>query len=181
MRRGLFLGLIVAIFLLSMIAVQPVKAEWTDTVEIYQSNTPDDRIDVDSLGIVNWKIRWASNQIEIVKGIIIIRVIGTDVDKLLCANYWLDGWRTEYVSFEVVQLEFSVFSVDCSGITEFEQTAENVTIVWDRILIGGGYSAISEIDTTNLPGPNVLLGLLLVVVILYSSVSVVIMYNIFKS
>lgn len=135
MKRKLLLGLVVAVFLFSTIAIQPVKAELTDTVEIYQAYTPDSRIWVDSLGVVNWKIRWLGNQTEITNGLIIVRVVGTDVDKLLCANYGPDCWQTEYVSFDVVLLEFSVFSVDCFGITDFEQTAENVTIIWDRIVV----------------------------------------------
>jgi len=134
MKRKLALvGLVVAIFVFSIIAVQPVKAERPDIVEIYKSSTPDDRIDVDSRGLVSWKLRWLSNRTEIVSGIIMIRVDGMDVDGLIYVNYGFDAWWMEYTSSEVIQLEFSVFCVYCSGISEFEQTAENVTIVWDSL------------------------------------------------
>jgi len=151
MRRELVLSLVVAIFLFSMIAVQPVKAECADMVEIYQSGTPDSRIWVDSLGIVNWKIRWLGNKTEITSGLIIIRAVGMGVDKLICANYGPDCWQTEYVSFDVIKLEFSVFSVDCLGITDFEQTAENVTIIWDRVVVRVVTDDISEIEIPTFP------------------------------
>ena len=141
-KRQTFLSLIMIVFLFSMVSVQPVKAEWTDTVEIYHSSTPDSHVGICSPGTVNWKIRWLSNQTEITRALVIVNVFGVDVDQSICASYELDCWQVNFASCEVKQLVFSISFVDCYGITNFTQTASNVMITWDQVIINGGGEVI---------------------------------------
>ena len=161
MKRKLILGLVVAIFLFSVIAVQPVKAECPDIVEVYHSSTPDDRINVGSPGVINWKLRWLGNKTEIINGCMLILVVGADVEALLYAHYCYDSWQLRYTASKVVQLEFSIFCVDCHGVTKFEQTAENVTIVWDSLDV-----TVTNETTTDIDGIIPLIRIMLLAVII---------------
>ena len=109
---------------------------WSDSLEIYESEAPDGRIDVNSFGVAKWKVRWTSNGTEIVDELtMMIRVNGSEVDELLLAEYVDGWWIVSYNHTEPALLEFSVYSVNSYNMTEFVQLAENVEIIWDRIVI----------------------------------------------
>lgn len=114
----------------------PIPEIWSDSLEIYESETSDDRIWVSSFGVARWKVRWADNRTEIIENLdMLIQISGVGVDELLLANY-IDGWwAVSYNHTEPALLEFSVYSVSSYGMTEFVQLAKNVGIIWDRIVI----------------------------------------------
>lgn len=155
---------------------------WSDSLEIYESETLDGRIWVNSLGIARWKVRWARNEADIIENLnMMIRVNGSGVDKLLLAEYVDGWWVVSYNHTEPALLEFSVYSVSSYGMTEFVQLAENVEIIWDRIVIITMTTNIDIITDITLTEPStsaefelvVFLGILgisiiiIVVVILY--------------
>jgi parallel beta-helix repeat protein len=109
---------------------------WVDSLEIYESETPDDRVSVNSFGVVRWKVSWASNGTEIIENLdMLIQVNGPGIDNLLLAEY-IDGWWTvSYNHTDVAILEFSVYSVVSYGMTDFVQLVENIEIIWDRIVV----------------------------------------------
>jgi len=115
---------------------EPKPEPWSDLLKIYKSETLDDRVNVNSFGQARWKVQWASNETEIIEELIMmIRVNGSGVDTLLEAEY-LDGWWTvSYNHTEVALLEFSVYLVNSYGMTEFVQLAENVRIIWDKVIV----------------------------------------------
>jgi len=116
--------------------VRTEPESWTDSLEIYESETPDSRINVNSFCTVRWKVRWAGNGTKVIENLdMLIQISGSEVDEILLAEY-VDGWWTvSYNHTEPALLEFSVYSVISYGMTDFVQLVENVEIIWDRVII----------------------------------------------
>jgi len=109
---------------------------WSDSLEIYESETPDGRIDVNSFCTVRWKVRWVGNGTILRNGLtMMIRANGSGVDELLGAEYLDEWWTVNFNHTEPALLEFSVYSASSYGMTEFVQLVENVEIIWDRIIV----------------------------------------------
>jgi hypothetical protein len=122
--------------------------DWSDTIEVYNSSTPDEIVYVDEVGIARFNLRWASNDTVITEGIIWVQVSGDSVNEFVQATFTGIWWSVEYVHTEVAVLNFTVYSVDCYGMTEFEVLSDPVHIFWNQSnIVTASTSSISTNST----------------------------------
>lgn len=117
---------------------EPSHGSWgseetfSEYVLIDQSFVTDERADVGSIQTVGFHAKWIKNGSDVVQGSIYVN--GTEY---VTNN---TGWISFTVtSFLIGKQEWTVTSINCSGVTAYLQTALNPTIIWDRIkIIKGG-------------------------------------------
>ena len=107
-------------------------AQIWDRIEFYQSGVVDNRIDVDSTGIVYWNVRYEYDHIEIT---------GVTLTAFLNGSKGL-AWNSTNLRWEYSEAKNSVqlvgFRIESAsetlhGLSSWIQTASNISIVWDEI------------------------------------------------
>lgn len=143
----------VLLILLVLFSV-PVLARCTDMeepdpmIQFYESHCLDGHIDVNHVGVVQFRARWA-NGTEITSSLDTV-VVGvyqggfwdtnwantTLVDQYhLSWNNDTGYWETRMVQDCICKGVFSISRAECDGVTIFTQDCDNVEIIWDRIIV----------------------------------------------
>ena len=114
----------------------PIHVSWGNEetgnlVTIDQAIAGDERANVGSQQTVDFHARWTSNGSDIVGGSILVN--GTEH---VTNN---TGWIDIGVSASAIGKDtWTVTGVNCSGVTEYIQTAPSPSVIWDRIEITQG-------------------------------------------
>jgi len=87
-----------------------------------------DRVDLGSLQKISYHVKWIDNNSDVTSGNIIINSISYPINDTGFA-------RLDVLSNEVDQIQYSITGVNISGITEYYQSCENASIIWDTIEI----------------------------------------------
>lgn len=109
-----------------------------ERVEIDKMFYSDGRVDVGSVQTVRFHAKWGENDTDIVEGDIYVN--GT--------RYVTNatGWIEFNVSQETVSKKiWTVTGVNCSGITDFIQTVENPSVIWDQVEVYEGGATSSNV------------------------------------
>jgi hypothetical protein len=132
-------------------------------VVIDQASSSHEKADVSSVQTVRFHAKWGQNDSDVTAGII------NTQNKTYVTD--ATGWISFKVTSSTVgKQEWTVSSVNCSGVTTYVQTASNPSIVWDRILIVDGgltrnsitqgetvtawFKAVYEYDNTTFDNTN---------------------------
>lgn len=142
-------ALIVAVLLATMLLTPIEASAELDTIDFFHSYAVDERIDVDDIGGVCWWARWNSS------GQIITSGINATITGGIPLNYSesLGAWYAEDNHSDVVQVTYYIESAVHENATGFIQTAPNVTITWDRIVIITNTTPTTPTKSTDPPDP----------------------------
>ena len=100
-----------------------------DRLEFYVSSTVENRIDVDSTGFTFWGVRLESSVIDVTAGLV------SQITGSVNLTYLNDLWQSSHIFHDVGQRTFAVEYAKLGGIDFFIQSASDVTLVWDRIVV----------------------------------------------
>jgi len=100
-----------------------------DRLEIFESFSPDYRVNVGATGFVMWSVKLQNAGITISSG---LNAEVNDGSQLI----YIDGyWRSSHTLSMVGDETFTVVSATLEGISFFTRSANDVTIIWDQILV----------------------------------------------
>jgi hypothetical protein len=105
------------------------RTVYWDRLEFYTSSALDSRIDVDANGFAVWGVRLENAGVTISTGLV---ATATGSSSLA---YVSNTWRSTHTLDTVGSLSFGITSASLGEITQFVQTSNNVTIIWDRIVV----------------------------------------------
>jgi hypothetical protein len=106
-----------------------VSVYW-DKIEFYASSVTDSRIDINTFGYTQWSARLLSATSVVITSQLSAKVTG-DIDLAYTGGYWV----SEENSTSITNVTYSITFASLEAISQYSQTASNVSIVWDRIKI----------------------------------------------
>jgi hypothetical protein len=106
------------------------ESVYWDEIEFYSSSVEDDRIDVNTFGYTYWLARLLS-----ASDVTISSSLVAQVDGGISLSYIAGAWRGAENSTSVTNITYGVISATFDEISQYSQTASNVSIVWDRIRV----------------------------------------------
>ena len=127
----------------------------TDRIEFYLSGVLDDQINVNDAGTVWWNIRYDYDNAEITSGLTAL----LNGSKTLLWDSTNSRWYFSESVLIVSRVGYSVLSASESGygLTGWTQTASDVSIIWDRIVVRSYSVADSRVNVTDSVDIDVLL------------------------
>ncbi|TET06654.1 MAG: hypothetical protein E3J86_14760 [Candidatus Thorarchaeota archaeon] len=105
------------------------RVVYWDRLEFYESYAVDSRIDVGSTGYTQWSVKLQNAGIKITSGITGL-ITGS-----VSLTYVGDFWRSSHTSDVVGDQTFTIILASLEGIDFFTRSANDVTIIWDRIQV----------------------------------------------
>ncbi|MFX1265994.1 MAG: hypothetical protein ACFFH0_11480, partial [Promethearchaeota archaeon] len=105
------------------------RTVYWDRLEFFTSSALDPRIDVNTNGFAVWGVRLENAGITISTGLV---AMATGSSSLA---YVSNTWRSTHILDTVGSLSFGITSASLGEITQFVQTSNNVSIIWDRIVV----------------------------------------------
>jgi len=100
-----------------------------DRLDFFSSSALDSRIDVDSNGFAIWSVRLENAGVTISAGLV---AMAAGSSNLVYVN---NNWRSTHILDGVGSRSFGITTASLGEISQFIQTSNNVTIIWDRIVV----------------------------------------------
>ncbi|MFW9912574.1 MAG: hypothetical protein ACFFEU_08880 [Candidatus Thorarchaeota archaeon] len=127
----------------------------TDRIEFYTSGMLDNRINLNDLGTVWWNARYDYDNAEITSGLTAL----LNGSKTLLWDSINSRWYYAESVPSVSRVGYSVLSATESGygLTGWLQTASNVSIIWDTVVVRSYSVTESRVNITDSVGIDVLL------------------------
>ncbi len=105
------------------------RTVYWDRLEFFTSSALDPRIDVNTNGFAVWGVRLENAGVTISAGLV------ATANGSSSLAYVGNTWRSTHILDTVGSRSFGITSAYLGEITQFVQTSNNVTIIWDRIVV----------------------------------------------
>jgi len=127
----------------------------TDRIEFYLSGVDSARVNIDENGVVWWSARYDYDNISISSGLI----AELNISKGLSWDSGLSRWYYNETLSVLGRIGYQIYSASESeyGLTGWIQTASNVSVIWDKIVVRSYQASTMRTNVSDIVEIDVLL------------------------